>query len=76
MTITSEQVTAARKLLGWNQEALGFRARVSQGTIASLETGRHRPIDQTMFAIRHAFEGAGIEFSEKSAWFRNEKAGP
>jgi hypothetical protein len=29
-----------------------------------------------MFAIRHAFDGAGVEFSPWSANLRNEKAGP
>jgi hypothetical protein len=41
-----------------------------------LEIGRRRASDDSMFAIRRAFEGAGVEFSPSSANLRKEKSGP
>jgi len=76
MSITPQQVKAARRLLGWSQPALAARARINREAVLAFENGRRRVSDDSMFAIRRAFEGAGVEFSPWSASFRNEKAGP
>jgi DNA-binding XRE family transcriptional regulator len=37
MAMTAEQVTAARKLLGWSQMGLALKAGVNVKTVAQLE---------------------------------------
>jgi len=43
MTITGEQVKAARELLGWTLLDLGYRASVSEATIAPLKGSADNP---------------------------------
>ena len=66
MIITREQTKAARTWLGWNQSQLAVRANVSLSTITDYESGKRRPIPNTMKAIKAALEEAGIEFTEDS----------
>lgn len=62
--LVSEQVRAARAMLGWSASELGERAGLSRRTIQSLENPntskevRH----SSVLAIRAVFEAAGIEF--------------
>ena len=74
MTITGEQVKEARKLLKWSLLDLGYRARVSDSTIATFETAR-RPIRaENVQAIQRALEAAGIEFDDKGHGVRMREA--
>jgi transcriptional regulator with XRE-family HTH domain len=65
VTITSEQVRAARALLRWEQKHLAEASKVSLGTIKRLETvpGRMAAQPLTIDAILRAFRTAGIEFT-------------
>src|SRR5690348_1519068 len=69
LEITSELIRAARALLRWEQRDLAQASEVSLATIKRLETmpgilGAHR---STVTALRHAFESAGIEFTNGEA---------
>jgi transcriptional regulator with XRE-family HTH domain len=65
MSITPEQVTAARRLLRWTQIQLAFEASVSEGTVAHFETGARQPSDGIVLAIRKALEDAGVAFTNR-----------
>jgi transcriptional regulator with XRE-family HTH domain len=70
MTITGEQVKAARQILGWTQSDLGGQTGLSASTIGHFETGK-RPLPvRGLSVIKGVLEGAGVEFSE------NGEAGP
>ena len=43
MTITGQQVKAARQLLRWTQDTLAAQVRVSPTTIAHFENGKRPP---------------------------------
>lgn len=63
LTIT-QQIRAARALVGWEQHQLATNAGVAISTIRRLE-GLEGPIEAhyaTVEKIRCAFENAGIEF--------------
>jgi hypothetical protein len=63
--VNSEQVRAARMLLRWEQKTLASTSKVSLPTIKRLE-GRPGPIQAnalTIDAIKRAFLGAGVEFT-------------
>jgi transcriptional regulator with XRE-family HTH domain len=62
--ITSEQVRAARALLGLDQAHLAERARVSVVTIRRIERGQsiRRVAPGTLAGVRQALEKAGAEF--------------
>jgi transcriptional regulator with XRE-family HTH domain len=62
--ITPEQCRAARGLLGWTQEQLRRRAKMSRKTIQEFEIGVRRPQARTLDDLKRAFETAGIEFIE------------
>jgi len=64
MTITGEQVKAARELLGWTLLDLGYRAGVSEATVAAFEGAQRTIRPDNMQAIQRALEAAGIEFDE------------
>ena len=63
MTITTEQVREARRLLGWSVSALADRSQLSQGTITNFENGVHPISGLNVAAIRLALEAAGVEFT-------------
>jgi len=62
MIITGAQVTAARKLLGWTLLDLGYRAHVSQPTIAAFEGARRTVRLDKVRAIQRILEAAGFKF--------------
>jgi predicted transcriptional regulator len=63
--ITTRQVKAARALLGWSQADLAHHSKVSEPTIARLESsdGVLGGRTETTGKIRQAIELAGIEFT-------------
>jgi predicted transcriptional regulator len=68
LTLTSEQVRAARALLRWEQLNLAEASAVSLPTIKRLEIrpGRINSYASTLSALRSALESAGIEFIEEN----------
>ena len=71
--MTSAQVVAARRLLGWSRERLGAMSGATSATVRTYErSGRlTRAADGTsgaeqLAAILGTFESAGIEFIEEN----------
>jgi transcriptional regulator with XRE-family HTH domain len=62
--MSPEQCRAGRALLGWTQQELARRAKVSLSTVQGFEKGDHRTIPATTEAMRLALEANGIEFIE------------
>lgn len=64
MSITSEQVRAARALLRWEQRDLAEASGVSLPSVKRLETqpGLLAAQERTIAELRKAIEKAGIEF--------------
>ena len=64
MLIVTQQIKAARSLIGWEQFDLASKAGLAISTVRRLE-GLDGPICahfDTVEKIRRAFEGAGVEF--------------
>jgi ribosome-binding protein aMBF1 (putative translation factor) len=61
--MSPEQSRAARGWLGWSQDDLAKRARVSLSTVRDFEKARHMPIAATLEAMRRAIEGAGVHLT-------------
>jgi transcriptional regulator with XRE-family HTH domain len=64
LSITSEQVRAARALLRWEQRDLAEASGVSLPSVKRLETqpGALAAQERTIVELRNALEMAGIEF--------------
>jgi DNA-binding XRE family transcriptional regulator len=62
--ITPTQCKMARAALGWSTKDLGKRAHVAGNTVVRFENGRHDANPATIFAIRSAFEAAGVLFQD------------
>jgi transcriptional regulator with XRE-family HTH domain len=62
MTITPEQIKAARKLLGWSQATLAGRVHMSAARIWAIETGKQQPCAFELDLVREALESAEVEF--------------
>ena len=61
--ITSEQLRAARGLLGWSQSDLAAQAGLSLPTVKRLETGTgSRVSNEARDKLQQALEAAGVEF--------------
>ncbi|WP_333836090.1 helix-turn-helix domain-containing protein [Novosphingobium sp.] len=61
--ITARQSRAARALLGWTQETLADKARVSLTALKRLESaGGLEVYESTRDEVRRAFEQGGIVF--------------
>lgn len=61
--ITSRQTWAARALLGWTQEMLADKAKVSLTALKRMESGSGlRVYESTSDQIRRALEAEGIAF--------------
>jgi len=57
-------ITAARALLGWSQDDLAKRAKVSRPTLAGIEREDGNPKRATERAVVSALEAEGIAFEE------------
>ena len=65
MSITSEQIRAAKAIIRWSGEDLAQAAGVSLSSIRRIEAASGIPKAQnmrTVLAIRAALEAAGVEF--------------
>ena len=64
MSLTSEQIRAARALLRWEQRDLADASGVSLPSVKRLETqpGALAAQERTILELRKALEGAGVEF--------------
>lgn len=65
MSITSDQIRAAKAMLRWSGEELSSRSGVSLSTVRRVESAKGVPEVQsirTVLAIKKALEEAGIEF--------------
>ena len=60
--MTREQSRAARGLLGWTQDDLAKKSRVSVTTIRNFERGASQPIAVTLEAMQRALEAGGVNF--------------
>ncbi|WP_375567551.1 multiprotein-bridging factor 1 family protein [Oceaniradius stylonematis] len=59
--ITARQSRAARALLGWTQETLADKARVSLTALKRLESGNRLEVyESTRDQVRRALEAAGV----------------
>ena len=68
MSLTSEQVRAARALLRWEQRDLAEASGVSLPSVKRLETqpGALAAQERTILELRKALEKAGIEFIKEN----------
>jgi predicted transcriptional regulator len=65
--LTSEQVRAARRLLGWSRVRLSARIGVSQTTaLARYEDGKGQSRYLDLATVRTVLEAAGVIFVEES----------
>jgi transcriptional regulator with XRE-family HTH domain len=62
--ITPSQCRAARAILGWTVKELARRAHTSPSTVVRFETEAHTANATTIMALKHAFEAAGVRFTE------------
>ena len=61
--ITTQQIRAARGLLGWSQSELANRAGLSLPTVKRLEAGTGpRVSDEARTRIQKALEAGGLQF--------------
>jgi transcriptional regulator with XRE-family HTH domain len=76
MTITSQQVKAARLLLGWSQEKLAAEAGINTRTVGKFETGERRAAVLSVSMIQRTLEAAGVEFVDGEPGVNLGKAKP
>jgi len=62
MTLTPDQVKAARLLLGWTPLKLAIRVGVSERTILAFEDGAACSPPLYLDLIRERLESSGVEF--------------
>ena len=65
MTITGEQIKAARSLLGWTQSELAGRVGLSRSTVGQFESGTRRLPSFDTSVMASIFDEAGIESEDK-----------
>ena len=63
MTLTSEQVKAARALLGWSKLKLATRIGVSEKAISAFELGGQWRQPINLDFVRERLKAAGVEFT-------------
>lgn len=68
--ITYQQCRAARELLGWKQNDLSEKSKISAGTIADFERGVRELRVSTLESLIDAFEKAGIRFENDEVRYR------
>jgi transcriptional regulator with XRE-family HTH domain len=66
MTLTGQQVKAARLLLGWSQERLAAEAGIQTRTVGNFEGGKGRPLVRIVSTTQRALEAAGVIFVEEN----------
>jgi transcriptional regulator with XRE-family HTH domain len=74
MTITGQQVKAARALLGWTQDRLAGETGVSASTVGTFESGKRRLAAPSIAMIQRALEVEGVEFVEGELAREDQKA--
>jgi transcriptional regulator with XRE-family HTH domain len=62
VTPTAPQLRAARAWLGWSRAETAHRAGLNVQTIASAERSRASLRPVTLYALRAAYECAGVRF--------------
>jgi hypothetical protein len=62
MILTSDQVRAARKLLGWSSIKTAVQSSVGVNLIKGFEGGRRKLEPQALARLQSSFEAAGVEF--------------
>jgi transcriptional regulator with XRE-family HTH domain len=67
MTITREQVRAARKLLGWSLVATAVRTSVGMDLVKRYERGERQLTREMLKRLKSAFASAGVEFAADNA---------
>jgi transcriptional regulator with XRE-family HTH domain len=67
LLIATEQLRAARALLGWSQTELAARAKLSLPTVKRVEAGFGPKVsDDARLKLQQALESAGLEFLEEN----------
>lgn len=61
------QIRAARALLGWSQDDLCTRAKISRGTLKDLENDTGDPRRSSLTAIEDAFRKHSVVFTDDGA---------
>ena len=64
-SITPGQCRAARGLLGWTQEKLGWEAHISMSTVQAFESERYIPHPNHVEGIKRILEERGIRFIDR-----------
>jgi hypothetical protein len=67
MILTSDQVRAARKLLGWSSIKTAVQSSVGVNLIKGFEGGRRKLEPQALARLQSSFEAAGVEFKVDNA---------
>jgi transcriptional regulator with XRE-family HTH domain len=67
MTITADQVKAARTLLRWSIVKTAVQTSVGKDPIERFERGQRELRPETLAHLQSAFEAAGVEFTKSSA---------
>lgn len=60
--VNGRLISAARALLGWEQQELAERAGIKRQTLADMEGGTRRPQARVREAVLNVIDGAGIQF--------------
>jgi len=74
MTMSPDQIKAARELRDWSKKGLAKKTRFTATTIWSIETGKSRSTDPTLLAIRKTLEAGDVEITPWSVKLREKKA--
>lgn len=64
--ISGDQVSSARKLLGWTREILAEHAHVARSAVTICERGEKEQSEMVVDAIQDALERAGVEFPDRT----------
>jgi transcriptional regulator with XRE-family HTH domain len=67
LSVTAEQLRAARALLGWSQTELAKQAGMSLPTVKRVESERGPKVsEEARFALQRALGLSGIEFIDEN----------
>lgn len=72
MTISPEQIRAARAILDWSREDLASATSLSPDTIRRIESDALQPRTSTLSAIKAAFERRDIQFLPNNGLARQD----